>query len=229
MFRARHDKFDLFSHSQPRLTRDTKQPLTRPFTMSLADGRRRGDRKISDDPNNKNWASDKGRIGFKLLQKMGWSEGKGLGLRGDGITQAIKVAPCVENLGIGAAEAIKNDKKDWTATSASFEELLSRVNSVCAAGEENGESGEKSKKKPKSDKKEKNDKIKKDKKKHKDSKTKIDQCTQPDKIEKDDPTSADQTGSSWKHRSKYIKNKSVTSYSSQDLSAIFGTAAITAP
>jgi Pin2-interacting protein X1 len=262
--------------------------------MSMAESRRKGDRRISDDPNNKKWATDCGRIGFKLLQKMGWSEGKGLGLRGDGITQAIKVLPCVENLGLGAAEAMKNEKKDWTSTSASFEELLSRVNSVCsseqAVDKQDAEKEEKKNDRNSKSRKHKEQKEKGRKKRLQDkelkdsneSKKKKKQLKNSKDSKKKEPTDGKKKAvtnyndskrkelndekknesingkmntkntqetsesassssesesfftstqpihaSSWKHRSKYIKNKSVTNYSSQDLSAIFGTA--TAP
>ena len=46
--------------------------------MGLA-GRKEKQR-FSIDPQNKTWKDDKDAIGFKLLSKMGWSEGKGLGL-----------------------------------------------------------------------------------------------------------------------------------------------------
>lgn len=41
-------------------------------------------------------------IGFKMLQKLGWEEGKGLGSDGSGITQPVnKAAAPVENSGLG--------------------------------------------------------------------------------------------------------------------------------
>lgn len=42
-------------------------------------------------------------IGHKLLQKMGWKEGEGLGARGDGIAAPISATGSArDNLGLGA-------------------------------------------------------------------------------------------------------------------------------
>ncbi len=54
--------------------------------MTLAQDRDSKRQRISDDPNNLTWSQDKNRLGFKLLRKMGWSEGKRLGANLDGIT-----------------------------------------------------------------------------------------------------------------------------------------------
>lgn len=43
--------------------------------------------------------ADKTGFGFKLMQKMGWSEGKGLGKREDGAVKHVKVALRADNLG----------------------------------------------------------------------------------------------------------------------------------
>lgn len=45
-------------------------------------------------------------LGFKMLQRMGWSEGKGLGTEGQGITTPIgKNKPSTDNKGVGTKEA----------------------------------------------------------------------------------------------------------------------------
>ena len=67
---------------------------------------------IAVDPNNKLWANgiylslficfnflDQSAIGFKLLQKMGWSQGKGLGSKENGITDYLRVDQRQENKG----------------------------------------------------------------------------------------------------------------------------------
>ena len=51
------------------------------------------------DPNNKNWANNKETFAFKMMMKMGWTEGKGLGAKEEGSTEYIKVKKNLENRG----------------------------------------------------------------------------------------------------------------------------------
>lgn len=51
-----------------------------------------GDRKKqrwSTDPRGRKWAADKNKISNKLMEKMGWKEGEGLGKDGDGMLNVI--------------------------------------------------------------------------------------------------------------------------------------------
>ncbi|KAI8852172.1 hypothetical protein BC829DRAFT_360675 [Chytridium lagenaria] len=57
--------------------------------MGLA-GRREKQR-ISADPQNNKWAKDTEKAGYKMLQAMGWSDGKGLGKNEDGMASHLKV------------------------------------------------------------------------------------------------------------------------------------------
>jgi Pin2-interacting protein X1 len=54
------------------------------------------------DPQNVAWARDKTRLGFRLLQGMGWKEGGGLGSREDGTRTHVKICRRIDNRGIGA-------------------------------------------------------------------------------------------------------------------------------
>ena len=77
------------------------------------------------DTLNKNWKNDKSGFGFKMLQKMGWKEDKGLGKDGSGMVTAIKVQKREIGLGLGGEENVDHaGNKAWTATSASFNSVL---------------------------------------------------------------------------------------------------------
>ncbi|KAJ1854541.1 hypothetical protein LPJ76_003952 [Coemansia sp. RSA 638] len=78
------------------------------------------------DPRNLNWSQDKSRFGFKMLEKMGWSEGKGLGLNEDGDKDHVKIKLKTNQFGIGADQkTIRN----WLANTDGFSALLDRLNS----------------------------------------------------------------------------------------------------
>ncbi|KAG2393969.1 hypothetical protein C9374_003733 [Naegleria lovaniensis] len=81
---------------------------------------------FKDDPNNKRWAEDKSRLGFKLLEKMGWKEGDGLGKKRDGMTEHVKVAFKTDTAGIGAHEEAKKERTVCQKMS-SFSEVLERL------------------------------------------------------------------------------------------------------
>ncbi|KAJ3187115.1 PIN2/TERF1-interacting telomerase inhibitor 1 [Gaertneriomyces sp. JEL0708] len=78
------------------------------------------------DPQNKAWVGDKSKFGYKMLQKMGWSEGTGLGLHGHGQTEHVKVRLKEDTLGVGAE---KRSGDNWLENNSGFEELLKKLNS----------------------------------------------------------------------------------------------------
>lgn len=43
--------------------------------------------------------ADKSSFGFKMMQKMGWDKGKGLGKNEDGMATHVKIKKRQENLG----------------------------------------------------------------------------------------------------------------------------------
>ncbi|EFN76107.1 Pin2-interacting protein X1 [Harpegnathos saltator] len=55
----------------------------------LAESRRK--KKWSIDPQGKRWSKDNDKIGQKMLEKMGWTSGKGLGINEQGITEHVRV------------------------------------------------------------------------------------------------------------------------------------------
>ncbi|CAN8069174.1 unnamed protein product [Agarophyton chilense] len=57
----------------------------------------------SVDTRNQAWASDTSRFGLKMLQKMGWSEGKGLGREENGRTDPLRAKKNFEKQGLGVS------------------------------------------------------------------------------------------------------------------------------
>ncbi|KAG8445839.1 hypothetical protein GDO86_010577 [Hymenochirus boettgeri] len=68
----------------------------------LAEPRRK--QKWSVDPRNSAWSNDDSKFGQKMLEKMGWSKGKGLGAKEQGSTEHIKVQKKNNTLGLGASQ-----------------------------------------------------------------------------------------------------------------------------
>src|SRR5690606_13638961 len=71
--------------------------------------------------------ADKSKFGYRLLVKLGWSEGKGLGRNLEGQTTAVKLARRAESLGLGA-EDDKAGNIGWSTTSMSFNSVLATLN-----------------------------------------------------------------------------------------------------
>lgn len=90
----------------------------------LAEPRSR--QKWSDDPRNTRWASDKSKFGYQMLEKMGWSEGSGLGQTLQGATSHVKIKKKKNGHGIGMKSSHDDD---WIAHQDSFNALLSQLNS----------------------------------------------------------------------------------------------------
>ncbi|XP_067119303.1 PIN2/TERF1-interacting telomerase inhibitor 1-like [Centruroides vittatus] len=80
--------------------------------------------KLSLNPNGNLWAKDKERFGFKMLTKMGWKDGKGLGKNEDGNTSHIKVSNKDDRKGVGFVGA----EDDWIAHQDDFNSLLLSLN-----------------------------------------------------------------------------------------------------
>ncbi|KAL3979818.1 geminin [Sarotherodon galilaeus] len=90
----------------------------------LAEPRRK--LKWSVDPRNSAWSNDDSKFGQKMLERMGWSKGKGLGRSEQGSTDHIKVKVKNDSYGLGA-NASYEDK--WIAHQDDFNELLAQLNS----------------------------------------------------------------------------------------------------
>eukprot|EP01124_Arcella_intermedia_P036055 TRINITY_DN935_c0_g1_i1.p1 TRINITY_DN935_c0_g1~~TRINITY_DN935_c0_g1_i1.p1 ORF type:complete len:353 (+),score=91.62 TRINITY_DN935_c0_g1_i1:52-1110(+) len=79
---------------------------------------------IHPDPNNTFWANDTEKLSYKLLSKMGWTPGKGLGSKEDGTVNLIQVQIKNDKLGIGVE---KNTDYNWVASTIEFNSALSRL------------------------------------------------------------------------------------------------------
>ncbi|KNE65428.1 hypothetical protein AMAG_11057 [Allomyces macrogynus ATCC 38327] len=102
--------------------------------MGLAGPRVR--QRISADPQNRAWAEDTSKFGFRMLEKMGWSSGKGLGADESGTTSHVKVSLKSDASGIGA-KAKNSD--NWLSNTDAFSRLLADLN---ARVEEEGDGAE---------------------------------------------------------------------------------------
>ncbi|XP_069579625.1 PIN2/TERF1-interacting telomerase inhibitor 1 [Brachyistius frenatus] len=89
----------------------------------LAEPRRK--QKWSVDPRNSTWSKDESKFGQKMLERMGWSKGKGLGRTEQGSTDHIKVKLKNDNYGLGT-NASQED--NWIAHQDDFNELLAQLN-----------------------------------------------------------------------------------------------------
>lgn len=85
---------------------------------------------------------DKTQFGYKMLSKMGWSPGKGLGINEDGEKEYIKPSFKQDNLGIGAT---KKSIDNWLDNSSAFDKLLKGLNDKIQTTEKVEESDEKEK------------------------------------------------------------------------------------
>ncbi|MCJ8743663.1 hypothetical protein PDJAM_G00096810 [Pangasius djambal] len=89
----------------------------------LAEPRRK--QKWSVDPRNSSWSNDDSKFGQKMLERMGWSKGKGLGKSEQGATEHIKVKVKNNSLGLGTTI---NNEDNWIAHQDDFNQLLAELN-----------------------------------------------------------------------------------------------------
>jgi hypothetical protein len=69
---------------------------------------------------------DKSGFGYRMLQKMGWKEDKGLGKHEDGMANAVKVKRRDAGLGLGVTQDQAGD--GWGSTVSSFSAVLDLLN-----------------------------------------------------------------------------------------------------
>lgn len=81
----------------------------------------------SEDSRNMHWT--KGSIGSKLLLKMGWTEGTGLGRDRQGTAVALRAIRKQDSGGIGAQDADITGNQGWNQTTDSFSHVLRTLKS----------------------------------------------------------------------------------------------------
>jgi len=76
-------------------------------------------------PRKTHWTEDENKFGQKLLEKMGWKKGSGLGKDGQGDPEVIKVAIRSDKKGVGWDDSA-NDV--WKESNFQYEQLLQELN-----------------------------------------------------------------------------------------------------
>ncbi|KAM7367983.1 hypothetical protein PAMP_014240 [Pampus punctatissimus] len=99
------------------------KPCKDPRMSMLAEPRRK--QKWSVDPRNSAWSNDDSKFGQKMLERMGWSKGKGLGRSEQGSTDHIKVKVKNNNYGLGTSVSHEDN---WIAHQDDFNDLLAQLN-----------------------------------------------------------------------------------------------------
>ena len=67
---------------------------------------------------------DTTRFGYRMLEKMGWCKGKGLGMNEDGALEHTKVMVKKDNCGLGAKRG-RDD--DWVEHQVEFDQILAQL------------------------------------------------------------------------------------------------------
>jgi len=76
------------------------------------------------DTLNKTWKEDKTGFGFRMMQKMGWKEDKGLGKNESGIVDNVKIGKRETGLGLGSKDTVDGANRGWSETATSFNAVL---------------------------------------------------------------------------------------------------------
>ena len=75
---------------------------------------------------NQAWSKNRNKFGFKLLQKMGWKEGKGMGKNEDGIATHVRATRKYKDLGIGA-KVDTTGNSTWLGATKMANDVFSRA------------------------------------------------------------------------------------------------------
>ncbi|KAG8039467.1 hypothetical protein G9C98_008110, partial [Cotesia typhae] len=77
------------------------------------------------NPRGKQWSDDSTKFGQRMLEKMGWTSGKGLGAHEQGVTEHIRVKHKDDQAGLGFSK--DKQEKMWTETQHNFSQLLQQL------------------------------------------------------------------------------------------------------
>ncbi|GAB9471293.1 Pin2 terf1-interacting telomerase inhibitor 1 [Globisporangium polare] len=161
------------------------------------------------------WAADTSKFGYKMLVKMGWAAGKGVGKELQGQATHVKIARRSENLGVGCSLK-QAEVQGWSSTATSFADVLKTLNKTYGdkSGSDSDSDASSTTKKRKKAKKEK--KARKSAKKARKSEKKVKEGSSSAKVS---------------HRIVYhkrLRNKNAKGYAAEDMAGILGLAASTA-
>lgn len=154
-----------------------------------------------EDKRNSAWASDKSAFGQRMLLKMGWSEGKGLGKHKQGTKNNLRAIRREDGLGIGAKTDTFGDD-GFSQTSKNFHGVLASLHA---------EHGNKKQKRSKKEKKSK-------RKKSSESNNNSDSNSNSN----DNNLTLSQNKVTAGHARKMRESKDLTKKSKEDMAAIFG-------
>jgi len=88
----------------------------------LSEPRRR--QKWTLNPRGNLWAKDENKLGQKLMEKMGWEQGRGLGAKQDGMLDPISVRKKEDSKGVG----FEGHDDTWLAHQDDFQAVLAALN-----------------------------------------------------------------------------------------------------
>ncbi|CAB3233323.1 unnamed protein product [Arctia plantaginis] len=91
--------------------------------MAMLAAPRRKQKVINLRAKNNAWSNDSNKFGQRMLEKMGWSEGKGLGAKENGIVEHVVARYKNDEKGLGFED--KNDQ--WTKHEDDFNSLLANL------------------------------------------------------------------------------------------------------
>lgn len=91
--------------------------------MAMLAAPRRKQKVINLRAKNNAWSNDSNKFGQRMLEKMGWCEGKGLGAKENGIVEHVVARYKNDEKGLGFED--KNDQ--WTKHEDDFNSLLANL------------------------------------------------------------------------------------------------------